>query len=76
MQAGVMAEAIRLIRARTTRGTINLNTNGSLPEAAVDRLAQAGLDSASPEQRPGGQAPPLLPAPGLLPWPMSASRSG
>ena len=39
-----MAEAIRLIRARSSLGTINLNTNGSLPEA-VDRLARAGLDS-------------------------------
>ena len=44
LQAPVMEAAIRLIRARTTRGTINLNTNGSLPEA-VDRLASAGLDS-------------------------------
>jgi molybdenum cofactor biosynthesis enzyme MoaA len=44
LQAGVMEKSIRLIRSRTSRGTINLNTNGSLPEA-VDRLAKAGLDS-------------------------------
>jgi pyruvate-formate lyase-activating enzyme len=44
LQAGVMEQAIRLIRAQTHLGTINLNTNGSLPEA-VDRLAKAGLDS-------------------------------
>jgi wyosine [tRNA(Phe)-imidazoG37] synthetase (radical SAM superfamily) len=44
LQAGMMEKSIRLIRARTSRGTINLNTNGSLPEA-VDLLAQAGLDS-------------------------------
>jgi wyosine [tRNA(Phe)-imidazoG37] synthetase (radical SAM superfamily) len=44
LQAGVMEKSIRLIRSRTSKGTINLNTNGSLPEA-VDRLAKAGLDS-------------------------------
>lgn len=44
LQAGVIEESIRLIRSATSRGTINLNTNGSLPDA-VDRLAQAGLDS-------------------------------
>jgi pyruvate-formate lyase-activating enzyme len=44
LQAAVMEKSIRLIRSRTERGTINLNTNGSLPEA-VDRLARAGLDS-------------------------------
>lgn len=44
LQAGVIEKSIRLIRSRTTRGTINLNTNGSLPEA-VERLAKAGLDS-------------------------------
>ena len=33
LQAGVMAEAIRLIRARSSLGTINLNTNGSKPKA-------------------------------------------
>ena len=44
LQARVIEAAIRLIRAHTGRGTINLNTNGSLPEA-VERLAAAGLDS-------------------------------
>ena len=44
LQAGTIEAAIRLIRAETDRGTINLNTNGGLPEA-VDRLAAAGLDS-------------------------------
>lgn len=44
LQAQVMEQAIRLIRRQTDRGTINLNTNGSLPEA-VERLAAAGLDS-------------------------------
>jgi pyruvate-formate lyase-activating enzyme len=36
--------AIRLVRARTTRGSIHANTNGSLP-AALGRLVDAGLDS-------------------------------
>ncbi|MBV5317568.1 MAG: radical SAM protein [Desulfobulbaceae bacterium] len=44
LQAEVMAKSIRLMRSQTDRGTINLNTNGSLPEA-VDYLAKAGLDS-------------------------------
>ena len=40
----LIAESIREIRKRTGRGTINLNTNGSLPEK-VRVLAQSGLDS-------------------------------
>ncbi|MCU0571849.1 MAG: radical SAM protein [Syntrophobacteraceae bacterium] len=44
LQAGVLAESIRSMRQSTTRGTINLNTNGSLPEA-VHQLCRAGLDS-------------------------------
>lgn len=44
LQDRVIEAAIRLIRRETGRGTVNLNTNGSLPEA-VDRLAAAGLDS-------------------------------
>ncbi len=44
LQAKVMEKSIRLIRSQTDRGIINLNTNGSLPEA-VSRLADAGLDS-------------------------------
>ena len=42
--ATVMAEAIRRIRATTDRGTINCNTNGSLPHR-VEEIARAGLDS-------------------------------
>jgi len=42
--ARVIEPAIRLIRSKTGRGTINLNTNASLPEA-VGRLCDAGLDS-------------------------------
>ena len=40
----VIEPAIRLIRFNTRRGTININTNGSLPEA-LKRLIEAGLDS-------------------------------
>ncbi len=42
--ANVIAEAIRLIRAQTDRGTINMNTNGSLPDV-LNKLIAAGLDS-------------------------------
>jgi len=42
--AHVIEPAIRKIRTETHRGTINLNTNGSLP-ATVKRLFSAGLDS-------------------------------
>ncbi len=38
------AAAIARMRRRTGRGTINFNSNASIPEA-VDRLADAGLDS-------------------------------
>ena len=44
LQAEVIVEAIQAIRRNTTRGTINLNTNGSLP-GAVKKLCDAGLDS-------------------------------
>jgi pyruvate-formate lyase-activating enzyme len=40
----VIEPAIRLIRFNTRRGTININTNGSLPET-LERLIDAGLDS-------------------------------
>ena len=40
----VLIEAIRLIRAKTARGTINLNTNASRPDR-VEALFAAGLDS-------------------------------
>jgi pyruvate-formate lyase-activating enzyme len=42
--AKVIAPAIEIIRERTTKGTINLNTNASLPES-VKILCRAGLDS-------------------------------
>lgn len=42
--ADVIREAIRLIRAQTQKGTINLNSNASLPEKIAE-LAEAGLDS-------------------------------
>ena len=44
LQAEVIEEAITLIRRRTDRGTINLNSNSSRPEA-ISRLAAAGLNS-------------------------------
>lgn len=44
LQADVIAEAICQIRARTDRGTLNCNTNGSLPHR-VEEMARAGLDS-------------------------------
>ena len=44
LQGALIEEAIRATRQRTDRGTINLNTNGSLPQV-VERLCQAGLDS-------------------------------
>ena len=44
LQAQTIERALGLIRRATSAGTINLNTNGSLPEA-VERLARAGLDS-------------------------------
>jgi pyruvate-formate lyase-activating enzyme len=44
LQAATIEKAIQLIRKRTDRGTINLNSNASLPQA-VEKLARAGLDS-------------------------------
>lgn len=44
LQAKVIATAIKTIRSQTNRGTINLNSNSSLPES-VALLAEAGLDS-------------------------------
>ncbi len=44
LQAQTLEKAISLIRRNTSRGTINLNTNASLPEA-IERLRKAGLDS-------------------------------
>jgi pyruvate-formate lyase-activating enzyme len=44
LQAPVLAAAIRAIRSGTKRGIININTNGSRPEA-VKLLLDAGLDA-------------------------------
>lgn len=44
MQAETIEEAIGLIRKKTDRGTINLNSNSSMP-ASMEKLAAAGLDS-------------------------------
>jgi pyruvate-formate lyase-activating enzyme len=44
LQASAIEPAVREMRRATSRGTINMNTNGSLPDA-VRRLAAAGLDS-------------------------------
>jgi wyosine [tRNA(Phe)-imidazoG37] synthetase (radical SAM superfamily) len=40
----VIARAIRLVRAQTSRGSLHLNTNASLP-AGLSALFDAGLDS-------------------------------
>ncbi len=44
LQARRIEQAIRAIRARTSRGTLNINTNASNPRA-LQRLYDAGLDS-------------------------------
>lgn len=44
LQAQIIEEAIQFIRKKTERGTINLNSNASLPQA-VELLARAGLNS-------------------------------
>jgi pyruvate-formate lyase-activating enzyme len=44
MRAEVIAEAIRLTRAATSRGRLNINTNGSKPRA-IEALIAAGLNS-------------------------------
>ena len=44
LQAGLLCEAVTAIRSRTSAGTINLNTNGSLP-GMIGRLCDSGLDS-------------------------------
>jgi pyruvate-formate lyase-activating enzyme len=43
-RAHVIAEAIRRMRRATSRGSININTNGSLPEN-LELLIDAGLDA-------------------------------
>ena len=44
MQASTLEKAIRSIRSKTECGTINLNSNASLPNQ-IKLLAEAGLDS-------------------------------
>jgi len=44
MAADVIQGAIRMIRGKTQQGTINMNTNGSLPDK-IGGLLDAGLDS-------------------------------
>ncbi|MBU1419241.1 MAG: radical SAM protein [Proteobacteria bacterium] len=44
LQADTIEKAIAMIRKKTDQGTINLNSNASLPQA-VKRLSAAGLDS-------------------------------
>jgi wyosine [tRNA(Phe)-imidazoG37] synthetase (radical SAM superfamily) len=44
LQSKTLAKAIELIRRQTGLGTINLNTNGSLPQT-VAQLSDSGLDS-------------------------------
>ena len=44
LAASTIEEALRKIRSKTKAGTLNMNTNGSKPEA-LERLCQAGLDS-------------------------------
>jgi pyruvate-formate lyase-activating enzyme len=44
MQWRLLERSIQRLREKTDRGTINLNTNGSLPQKVV-RLCEAGLDS-------------------------------
>ena len=43
MQARLIEQAVRAIRERTTRGVLNINTNGSNPRA-LQRIYDAGLD--------------------------------
>lgn len=44
LQGKTIEKSIQLIRSKTGKGTINLNTNASIP-GEVDRLVNAGLDS-------------------------------
>ncbi|HWI40184.1 MAG TPA: radical SAM protein, partial [Verrucomicrobiae bacterium] len=44
MHADTAAEAVRRLRAATSRGTVNFNTNGSFPDR-IDLLCDAGMDS-------------------------------
>ena len=44
LQADTVAAAVKAMRLATVRGTVNFNSNASVP-AAVDALAEAGIDS-------------------------------
>ncbi len=44
LQVDLLEKSISALRDKTDRGTINLNTNASIPRS-VDRLCRAGLDS-------------------------------
>jgi pyruvate-formate lyase-activating enzyme len=44
LQADTVCTAVRAMRRATRRGTVNFNSNASLPDA-VDQLAAAGIDS-------------------------------
>jgi len=44
LASNVIEPAIKLIRSKTDSGTINMNTNGSIPEI-MEKLFDAGLDS-------------------------------
>ncbi|HEX9874057.1 MAG TPA: radical SAM protein [Deferrimonas sp.] len=44
LQADTICAAVKEMRRATSRGTINFNSNASIPDA-VDRLAAAGIDS-------------------------------
>lgn len=44
MAADTIVDAIKIIRSQTDKGTINMNTNGSLPDK-IEALLGAGLDS-------------------------------
>jgi len=44
LQADTVCAAVRAMRRATRRGTVNFNSNASLPDA-IDRLAAAGIDS-------------------------------
>lgn len=44
LQVDLLEKCISALRHKTDRGTINLNTNASIPRS-VDRLCRAGLDS-------------------------------
>lgn len=44
LRAADLAKAIELVRKKTDRGTININTNGSLPQG-LKQMIDSGLDS-------------------------------